>query len=227
MCARCDRTNIPCVYETEANETRSQAIRRRHDELRASHQVVSSSLTWLRSQSSEIVAQCLQRVDHTEDAVQSFCSVVSAQRAQQPTTEMSPVNSIIAASPWLTSSQDVKISLDAPQSYPWLSLEDCIGAKNITDRDPSVQTPTRRTKSQGFIASMLTDLDVSFWTTAPIPDQIATALLDLYFQTEQPLYGFFDAGLFLRDLKSKKTAYCSSLLVTSVLLWTSVGTRRA
>ena len=65
-------------------------------------------------------------------------------------------------------------------------------------------------------------LDMSMWTTVPIPNDLAAAAISLYLQTDHPLLGFFDADVFLEDLLAGRSRYCSTLLVSSLLFWALV-----
>lgn len=69
----------------------------------------------------------------------------------------------------------------------------------------------------------LSSLRVADWTPVPVSDELAACLISTYLRVEHPMYGFFDAALFLRDLCSKQTRFCSPLLVNALLFWTSVG----
>ena len=56
-------------------------------------------------------------------------------------------------------------------------------------------------------------------------DHLAAELFSAFLEVELPVYGFFDPGLFVRDLVMQDMRFCSSLLVNSVLFWASVGGR--
>jgi hypothetical protein len=66
-------------------------------------------------------------------------------------------------------------------------------------------------------------LDMSMWTTVPLPSNLAAAAISLYLQTDHPLLRFFDAVVFLEDLLEGRSRYCSTLLVSSLLFWALVS----
>lgn len=71
--------------------------------------------------------------------------------------------------------------------------------------------------------SRLAELDMSFWTTVPIPNDLAAKVLALYLETDHPLLGTFDPDLFLDDLVNRRSRYCSGVLVSALMYWGCVG----
>lgn len=74
-----------------------------------------------------------------------------------------------------------------------------------------------------YCDARLATLNMSMWTTVPIPNDLAAAAISLYLQTDHPLLGFFDADIFLEDLVEGRSRYCSPLLVSSLLFWALVS----
>lgn len=60
------------------------------------------------------------------------------------------------------------------------------------------------------------------WTHVPIDNFEAANAISRYIENDHPLLGLFDAGLFLEDLCSYDTRFCSELLVNSLLSWACV-----
>lgn len=73
-----------------------------------------------------------------------------------------------------------------------------------------------------YIDPRLAGLRIRFWTTVPIPDDVAADSFSRYLFVEQPVYGFFDPDLFVQDLVTQNVRFCSPLLVNAVLFWASV-----
>ncbi|KAK1494298.1 hypothetical protein CCUS01_13713 [Colletotrichum cuscutae] len=67
----------------------------------------------------------------------------------------------------------------------------------------------------------LRHLDISFWTTVSISNDLAARILSVYLTTDHPLLGTFDPNLFVSDLVNRQTTNCSRLLVSTVLYWGS------
>lgn len=63
----------------------------------------------------------------------------------------------------------------------------------------------------------LEELDVTYWTNVPIPNNYAAAAISLYLRKEHPAIALFDACLVVGDLVSRRNAYCSRLFVNTLL----------
>ena len=70
--------------------------------------------------------------------------------------------------------------------------------------------------------SRLHQLDIRYWTDVRIENDMAAKCISLYLETDHPLLGHFDPDLFISDLISKRSLYCSSLLVNALMYWASV-----
>lgn len=66
-------------------------------------------------------------------------------------------------------------------------------------------------------------LKIRFWTTVPISNELAASIISTYLEVEHPIYGFFDANLFLQDLVNQEVQHCSPLLLNSTLFWACVS----
>ncbi|CAG7557446.1 unnamed protein product [Fusarium equiseti] len=59
-------------------------------------------------------------------------------------------------------------------------------------------------------------LDMSYWTTITISNELATTVITAYLAENHAMFGLFDAELFLDDLLARKLNFCSAFLVNSV-----------
>ena len=71
----------------------------------------------------------------------------------------------------------------------------------------------------------LKNLNIEFWTSVPIPSDLAAKIISLYLETDHPLLGSFDPDLFLADLVDCRNNYCSEILVSAVMYWGCVSDR--
>lgn len=60
------------------------------------------------------------------------------------------------------------------------------------------------------------------WTHVPIDNFEGACAISRYLEVDHPILGLFDADLFLEDLCSYETRFCSELLVNSLLGWACV-----
>ncbi|KAK8071908.1 hypothetical protein PG996_005256 [Apiospora saccharicola] len=63
----------------------------------------------------------------------------------------------------------------------------------------------------------LRSLDISFWTNAKVNNEFGGRCISLYLTTDHPLFGFFDAHLFIGDLVDQQEKFCSRFLVNALL----------
>jgi hypothetical protein len=68
----------------------------------------------------------------------------------------------------------------------------------------------------------LASLNIEFWTTVRVTSHYAASAISLYLETDHPVFGLFDAELFITDLIDCKFGYCSPFLVSSLLAFASV-----
>jgi hypothetical protein len=76
-----------------------------------------------------------------------------------------------------------------------------------TDEDPGYQ----------YVDFRLTHLHVNYWTQIPIGNDFAARVLSHYLESDHPLWGCFDADLFLSDLVDHKLNACSPFLFHALM----------
>ncbi|KAG7419181.1 hypothetical protein Forpe1208_v003555 [Fusarium oxysporum f. sp. rapae] len=65
----------------------------------------------------------------------------------------------------------------------------------------------------------LEDLNITFWTSVSIPNDLAARIISLYLETDHPLLGAFDPNLFIDGLVNYHLSHCSKLLVSALMYW--------
>lgn len=68
-----------------------------------------------------------------------------------------------------------------------------------------------------YCDARLSNLDVKYWTTIPIHDELAARAISNYLENYHPLTGFFDADLFLTGLNDRNPEYCTAFLFNALL----------
>lgn len=79
-----------------------------------------------------------------------------------------------------------------------------------------------RLQPRDLCDTRLRELSIWHWTNINIDNQLAAKCISLYLETDHPLLGHFDPELFIQDLISKGTEFCSPLLVNALLYWACV-----
>jgi hypothetical protein len=94
-----------------------------------------------------------------------------------------------------------------------------------TDSDSSdLALPNHGYEMMSYFDQRLHQLDISFWTTIEVSNDMVASAISLYLETDHALIGLMDANLFVRDLVGKSIEFCSPFLVNSLLGLALVGT---
>ncbi|CAM1507497.1 Fc.00g071380.m01.CDS01 [Cosmosporella sp. VM-42] len=65
----------------------------------------------------------------------------------------------------------------------------------------------------------LGELQIQYWTSVKLSNDLAARIISLYLRTDHPLLGLFSPNLFVADLVSRRTQHCSPLLVSALMYW--------
>jgi hypothetical protein len=78
-----------------------------------------------------------------------------------------------------------------------------------------------------YCDARLSNLDVKYWTTVPIHDELAARAISNYLENYHPLTGFFDADLFLTGLTDSNSEHCTAFLFNALLCQACVSGNKA
>ena len=82
-------------------------------------------------------------------------------------------------------------------------------------------------RARPYLDDRLHQLRIGYWTKVPISDDFAASAISLYLEVDHPIFGWFDANIFLEDLVKHRQEFCSSFLVSSLLYYACVSQRVA
>jgi hypothetical protein len=101
--------------------------------------------------------------------------------------------------------------LSSGDSSGQITVASRVSAPYLLRRLPSNHTPPTNDEvpEYHYVDFRLTCLRVGYWTQIPIGDDLAARVLSHYLETDHPLWGCFDADLFLSDLVDHKLGACS------------------
>ncbi|KAJ5489106.1 hypothetical protein N7539_003996 [Penicillium diatomitis] len=146
-----------------------------------------------------------------EDKVQDYESTLSDILLNCPPTDLKPMLKLLSQRrPELLAA--FRTSKSLPRSYPslkyTLNLERMhLGSRGntaaglILRREPLIQTTS-----------------MQYWSSV-VEDDVASHLLSLYFAWENPTWHIVDQELFLHDLETRSTRFCSPLLAHIMMLY--------
>ncbi|KAL1905528.1 hypothetical protein Sste5344_008753 [Sporothrix stenoceras] len=84
---------------------------------------------------------------------------------------------------------------------------------------PTPQTSTPRRKSRRYIDDRLQLVQIEYWTSVIISNEMAASILSFYLEYDHTLFNIFDTDLFLTDLVECRSDFCSAFLVSSILFF--------
>ncbi|PSR85566.1 hypothetical protein BD289DRAFT_482675 [Coniella lustricola] len=116
-----------------------------------------------------------------------------------------------------------------PDMALWQSLhtDSAPGTSNTNQKSSVPENEASRTTASNAAGTgteflwdkRLHNVNISRWTEVAVSNEFAAKAMSLYLQTDHPLFGLFDADLFLNDLTSGQLNFCSPLLVNALLCW--------
>lgn len=75
-----------------------------------------------------------------------------------------------------------------------------------------------------YFDGRLHDLEISYWTSVPISNDMAASAISFYLERDHAIIGIFDTELFLSSLVENDVRSCSAFLVSSLLYVACVST---
>ncbi|EXK25623.1 hypothetical protein FOMG_17724 [Fusarium oxysporum f. sp. melonis 26406] len=89
--------------------------------------------------------------------------------------------------------------------------------------DPSSNPFCARSPTKSPVAMLhrcderLEEINMCFWTSVSIPNDLAASIISLYLEIDHPLLGTFDPNLFIDDLVNCRLRRCSGLLISALM----------
>ncbi|KAH8891703.1 hypothetical protein GQ53DRAFT_720376 [Thozetella sp. PMI_491] len=223
QCQPCATRGTECHYETVATETHSQARKRKFDDLRSQNTVLQDLYNLLRTVSDEQSREILEKV---RSGVEPETLVRVLQGSNSPVQlEAVPDGKLCYEFPYIPVMPEYLISPDnaylRAQIYdtsalgPYASRVAPPGGKSVTeDESPLYQKPFHLAT---IVDERFENVTAQRWTTVISDNQLLANLLNAYFMHAYPAFPAFQKDLFLDDMVTGQTQFCSSLLVNAVL----------
>jgi hypothetical protein len=216
-------------------ETASQALKRKHEDTHTEVSVYKELFSILRKVPENEAQDITRRIRSGADpasVVQRFQSAdLLLQLAVTPETrlryelpyikEMPP--SLTKDNPYLDSIIYESTCLYSNHAKRRLLPNGAAGSR-LQDPQSNDQSPyLKPIHAAEVIEPRLTAAKPSLWTGVCSDDALMRELLGFFFRSEYSYHCLFQKDLFLEDLISQKTDFCSSLLVNAVLAYSCVS----
>ncbi|KAJ4865698.1 fungal zn(2)-Cys(6) binuclear cluster domain-containing protein [Trichoderma breve] len=235
QCSLCVARGRDCIYTAEPDESRGSALKRKYSELeknmqqlQQTHASLQGLVDALRFRDQGDVEAVLRRLRQGQDVesiarqiqtgdllLQMRLSPETRFRHVLPYRSQMPLQLLTAHNPYLNSSL-YEATFASPESDMSMSIPPSSSSSALRrgEHRPQYLKP--------YVAASIVDprLDAvkpSAWTTVSSDDHLMRKLLSLYFSHEFLWLNCFHKDLFLEDMLSGSTRFCSSLLVNAVL----------
>ncbi|KAL7930095.1 N-terminal fungal transcription regulatory domain-containing protein [Trichoderma chlorosporum] len=214
VCSACEKTPSECLYR---------------DESAISEESQSLLLEVIRLLNALPDEKVLERVRALKKEIDSstILSILrgkgGAQHSSHSSSEMAMMSDSL---------QTLELGPQYPNAYPIAPILDLETLEEATyqqlvqatrrdsDTDPMRGITLNEAGDESTLCdSRLSQLDISDWSNVPISSEQAARAISLYLETDHPLLGFFEPNLFVSDLTTGNTDYCSPMLVNALLYW--------
>jgi len=238
-CYLCVSRQIECFYSTSIEETRSQAVKRRYNELetrktdleriyqalqlRSEADAQAVLLKIRRGDDLEVIAR---HIDFGDLLIQVSLQPETKYRYEFPFISSMPTHLLHSWNPYLQSMiyEWTSGSADGRSVYPGHSRH---GSSSKSLSPTLVETYAPYLKpyhASEVISHQLNSVEPSRWTTVCTDNALMTKLLRAYFLQEHDWHTFFQKDYFLQDMAKMRRRFCSPLLVNALLATACVST---
>ncbi|QIW97790.1 hypothetical protein AMS68_003308 [Peltaster fructicola] len=230
-CTRCRTHDRACIYEfdVQSDETRQAAQSRARED--ANQQLMDIAQT-LRTLTSVTDAELLRLTKHVLTSSEPLDAL--ARLHQRPLAGVPLVYASRFDTPRASLDREYELARLHPAAYPcalsMLQSIFCNGFPMLTDSLVSShlgQTAMEPDYNGGSLddhmaalGTRLRGLRIGVWTHVQIPDALAIEMIVEFLATEHLVLIMFETELFIEDLLSGRTRFCSELLVTTILFTT-------
>lgn len=234
-CAACTRRDRRCVYMNEEDlEMRPTVLKRENIVLREKLATLQEIFEHLQSSTQHVAHNTVQRLGAGNDP----SDVLKTLRGESPHAKLSEQTAARAILPPVHSDGELELLVRHPKAYcvvdlPFVAQDTVsnlfLGGHSSFQHVSQLELVKSKAKSSDlpkYCDSRLERLNISFWTSTPIPDHLAASAISLYLETHHPVWSFFDASQFIDDLvecRTSPSSTCSPLLVSSLLAFALVS----
>ncbi|KAI1075384.1 hypothetical protein F5B20DRAFT_595127 [Whalleya microplaca] len=226
-CAPCVARNVECVYDTDAAETRTQAVKRKCNLLQDQVDAYEEICQLLRVRSETEAKSILQKIREGADPQTILrhvhCGDVLLQLSLQPEARCRYEFPYITEMPsFLYQRQNPYLNtpIGKYESSPQLS-------HTGSDQSSLYNAPSLEPYRAATIVDLRLDtIKPSKWTSVCADDALMRKMLHDYFLFEYQWFPFFQKDYLLDDMLSGRRRFCSPLLINAILAHASHGDAR-
>lgn len=234
-CAACTRRDRRCVYMNEEDlEMRPTVLKRENITLREKLVAFQEIFEHLQGRAQHVAHSSMQRLSAGDDP----SDVLKTLRGELPHATVSEQSAARAMLPPVHSDGEFELLVRHPKAYYAFDLptvaQDTVsslfrGGQTSHEHFSQLELVKSTAQSSNFpkyCDPRLEALNISFWSSVPVTDDLAASAISLYLETHHPIWSFFDASQFIDDLIQCRTdshSTCTPLLVSSLLAFAMVS----
>ncbi|KAF3000829.1 hypothetical protein E8E13_006783 [Curvularia kusanoi] len=215
-------------------EMRPTVLKRENIALREKLAAFQDIFEHLQARSEHVTNDSMKRLGAGDDP----SDVLKTLRGELPRAVLSEQSAARAMLPPIHSDGELELLVRHPKAYYAIDLpvvaQETVsslfrGGQSSYDHISHlglVKTTANPSDHPRYCDSRLGKLNISFWTSVPVADDLAASAISLYIETHHPIWSFFDASKFIEDLiecRTDSTSTCSPLLVSSLLAFAMQG----
>lgn len=213
--------NTVCDYDTSLpDETHSQALKRKYEQLRESNAAYQEIYQLLHTRSKEDVAIILQHTRSTKDPEEVLRRIKDGDLLLQVNLEPETRHRYV-----FPYSKDMPLSLQYPENpylsslvYDMILESDAVPSKAIGDRPADHESIYLKPyHAASIVDPLLSSVKPSRWTSVSCDDDLMRQLLEVYFRNEHLWLTCFHKDYCLEDMAAGRYRFCSPLLVNATL----------
>lgn len=218
ICSECVKRSSTCYYAARLTETQGQALKRKHDELQRQNDAYAELFNLIKTGPDNESYELLRRIKmgdgienvlrHIKEAdllIQLTLIPQTNRRYTLPYLAAMPAFLLIPDNPYLSSPL-----YEATFEQPYVPSTGSDAKRTL---DPYLK-PNHAAE---IVEPLLDNVSAKDWTTIISNDGLFRRLISLYLFHQHSTFYWFNKTLFLEDMASRRTSFCSKALVNAVL----------
>ncbi|KAK6434449.1 hypothetical protein LTR95_009366 [Oleoguttula sp. CCFEE 5521] len=243
-CTECDLRGVPCVYEAQAGETRTQAVKRKYEDLEQSHDALLELIDLAASRRDAL--DILSRVKHGDDIHDMLARLKEGENLYEAhlggrsrvrrmllsalIQSSASVQKIIELAPFLA---EERLRVDLLETKEWRAqtnrlvsarmLSHLILGVNENGTYPSMNSYAASQSDARSRVDTLLDVPAFAvpalpWTRLTRDDDLVSHLVSVFLTTNNIYWRYVEEDLFVASMQSGSiiTEYCSPFLIHAI-----------
>ncbi|KAF2647338.1 hypothetical protein K491DRAFT_784784 [Lophiostoma macrostomum CBS 122681] len=237
-CAGCIKRGSSCTYVGDEGEMRPIVLKRENIALTEKVNAFQQIIHLLKDMPPASAQDAMQRLLVGSDPVPLLQMLTGKTMAAGPSEQ----DVALTFYPSVHSRLELELLIRHPKAYPPLESSRTqipslsrfkpspeglsVAFQQTRERDVAMESSfvfanprleQDSENSQHCVDPRLSKLKINFWTSVELSNEVAAGAITAYLEHQHPVWGPFDARLFLRDLVELQFEFCSAFMVNALL----------